>query len=440
MFDEKSTVDVLYFEYGSCERARAYVAILRCVPGTIHSIPFRARPANFSRRADTKIRYDHKTSAYRQTMLAIKLIVVVFFFPVGYLVVSNIWTSILETSRFLEHHQKSQEQAPTSITTTVANATRQPLSSFILDDHPNYVKDRNQTIIGDPQFLLDFAIVGFPKCGTSSLSALLQAHPEIDIHRKEMQMLSYSRPADAIWFFHSRLRDGLKRGYKSPFDVTNKGGAMQYISELFPRTKLIVGVRHPIRWFESFYNFRLQRGKKMPPPYELLKRNRNGFGVKAANFHLHLARLSKVNMTSASQLALQVDFTTELNKLPPVPNQVFLYDMEQIADKNETRSSLFRRSLQHYLGLRHEMSPIVQANKGQRKPPPKGYKYINICDVEFDQLRAELLAVSRRASTWIRTYFLHAKDVHVSSREHLEEILELWMHDPCDERIETFKQ
>ena len=40
--------------------------------------------------------------------------------------------------------------------------------------------------------------------------------------------------------------------------------------------------------------------------------------------------------------------------------------------------------------------------------------------------------VARKASLWIRRYFLSSPDVHVSSREHFEKLLERWMRDPCE--------
>lgn len=56
--------------------------------------------------------------------------------------------------------------------TNPATDSRPPLSSIILDARKHFVKQkdggRNQTIIGDPQFLLDFAIIGFVSWTTKS--------------------------------------------------------------------------------------------------------------------------------------------------------------------------------------------------------------------------------------------------------------------------------
>jgi hypothetical protein len=40
-------------------------------------------------------------------------------------------------------------------------------------------------VIGDASWLLDFSIVGFPKCGTSSIMFHLQSHPQVQIFSDE---------------------------------------------------------------------------------------------------------------------------------------------------------------------------------------------------------------------------------------------------------------
>lgn len=367
-----------------------------------------------------------------------------------FVISSLVVSSILRMPRLLDFYRQSLQNnnanpsmfnalfVTSNDDVTTVNTTRPPLSSLIQDGRLKRVKQRNQTVIGDPQFLLDFAIVGFPKCGTSTLSVLLGAHPQALIKRMEMQLLSYSKPADAIWYLYTRLEKGndYKRGYKSPFDVTNKGGAMDYMRDLFPSTKLIIGVRHPISWFESFYNFRIFRNvTHLPKPHQLLQRNVHGFGVKAANFHVHLSKLGKTSMTAPYELEMRQNHTRQLSTLPPrVPNSIFFYDVTQLADSNKTRVDIFRRDLQQYLGFREEMPSVPRTNQGKVKPPPSTQDYIDICDAQYKRLRQELLLISQRASIWIRRYFLDASDVTASSREYLEEIFDTWMYDPCENK------
>lgn len=48
-----------------------------------------------------------------------------------------------------------------------------------------------------------------------------------------------------------------KRGYRAPRDVVVKTTLpLQLIDKYWPKTKLIVDVRHPVKWMQSYYNFK----------------------------------------------------------------------------------------------------------------------------------------------------------------------------------------
>ena len=317
-------------------------------------------------------------------------------------------------------YEKSKHQR-----TSKAQTARPPLETLVNGTH----------IIGNVESLLDFAIIGFPKCGTTSFSLWLRKHPEIEISGAEWYYLSKGKPESLVVNLYNQLREGnYKRGYKAPLDVTND--ALDSFQKYWPKTRLIVGLRHPILWFQSFYNYRLQRGVRMPKPDELLTECRKGFCVKTANFHVYLARLGKTAMTSAEEVQMRLDFPDVLgNASSPMANKVLIYDMEQLGDRNETRSALFHHQIQQYLGLKEEMPSIVHTNKGKRKKEPKEQSYIDICDSEYEMLRGKLMEISKSASVWIRKYFIESEDVTTPSRQHFEQILESWKYDPCDEAV-----
>ena len=74
---------------------------------------------------------------------------------------------------------------------------------------------KTEEIIGDPQFLLDFAIIGFGKCGTSSMMHWLASHPEVRAFREEVWELMFSRPEKLVQMLYFELPEGhYKRGYK----------------------------------------------------------------------------------------------------------------------------------------------------------------------------------------------------------------------------------
>jgi len=129
-------------------------------------------------------------------------------------------------------------------------------------------------VMGDASWLLDFAIVGFPKCGTSTLMFHLRNHPEIFTFKDERCDNSNNQQAKLIRDLYTNSvagnrnanaaeatgseRDGggnnanveavvIRRGIKCPIDLENTKLAMPNYQKYFPKTNYIVGIRHPVR-------------------------------------------------------------------------------------------------------------------------------------------------------------------------------------------------
>jgi hypothetical protein len=106
---------------------------------------------------------------------------------------------------------------------------------------------------------LDFAVIGFPKTGTTFLLQALSMHPEITMPSKEYCELHLSDGDKQLvnWIKNqSALHpSGQKYGIKCPniVKVTNAIDNMMKVSD---QTRLVVGVRHPVLWFQSLYNYR----------------------------------------------------------------------------------------------------------------------------------------------------------------------------------------
>jgi hypothetical protein len=128
--------------------------------------------------------------------------------------------------------------------------------------------------------------------------------------------------------------------------------------------------------------------------------------------------------------------------LRPLPNPVFLFELGQLGDVNETRRHHFRTDLARFLEIspdgyhpvQFDVSPgkkwdvHTQARRDARK--------INICDPQHALARIELMKMAQASSTWIRTVFLQSPTVYASNvGGHLDELLEQWMHDPCERGI-----
>ena len=324
----------------------------------------------------------------------------------------------------------------------VANYSRPQIEEIIAS---------NNTIIGDPQFLLDFAVIGFGKCGTSSIMYWLAEHPEVQSFRQEVYELMHSNPNGLVQMLYHELPPGrYKRGYKSPGDIAQLH-ILDYFRKYWPKTRLIIGIRHPIRWFESLYNFRVQNlpeGQEMQSPKKLIGRchaQARQCCTEKGNFAYNLIQLGKFNHNGTGWRQ-----TTELeehivgkykrnwynvSKVEYVPNPVFLFETGQLSDTNESRTEKFRRDFHSFMGLEQELPKMKHHKPGQKWgkaiQQKKDSKKIDICDEQWISVRRELLRLSRQGSMWIRNVFLDMPDVHVSSRPFFEELLVAWMDDPC---------
>jgi hypothetical protein len=110
---------------------------------------------------------------------------------------------------------------------------------------------------------------------------------------------------------------------------------------------------------------------------------------------------------------------------------VFLYDMSQLS-KDE-----FKKDLQIFLGLADDMPPLPNIDTSGRFTHiasgklQSNARLIDICNPEHDAIHSALMEKARRASVWIRSYFLKSDEVFVSNRQSLEALLLSWMRDPC---------
>jgi hypothetical protein len=348
-------------------------------------------------------------------------------------------------------------------------------------------------------FLLDFAIVGYPKTGTSFLlDWLARASDQVLARTSEVHDLADGRVADFVAGLY-RLRpgagnnnsssgggaasspfpgSGYKRGYKAPRDLQIPE-AMAALDLYWPGAALIVGLRHPVLWFESYYNFRVRKGAPMPPADSSLflapgcasSGRARGVCAEGCRYHAHLSRLGKTPMTSPEELGLLgADGGTGPEagagtRRRPNRRRIFLYEISQLREAsgpgaaavvdgtdNSTRSSLdggavkavaaraerFRLDLSRFLGLDR---PLADDYSEPSQYLPNRTRALDICEPRYSELRRHLMRNAREASTWIREYLLaprpsfsassEAGDVVVSSPSHFRSLLRAWMSDPC---------
>ena len=116
---------------------------------------------------------------------------------------------------------------------------RPPLESLV----------QEYNVTGDASWLLHFAIIGFPKCGTSTLMFHLQNHPEVQIFSDERCDMAFNKQARLIRDLYHEFPEGdYARGLKCPMDVESTQLGMPNYLQYFPTTRFLIGIRHPVLW------------------------------------------------------------------------------------------------------------------------------------------------------------------------------------------------
>lgn len=296
------------------------------------------------------------------------------------------------------------------------------------------VKKGSKTeIIGNVQFLLDFAIVGYPKTATSAVTRWLASQQEIQMYDHEIYYLKNNEPAEMVRALHL-LPEGenFKRGYKAPRDIHNPP-AVQAFRNYFPNTKLIVGLRHPVLWFESFYNFRIRSNVTLPPPNKMIgdcTKDMYNVCTEEIRYMDHLSALGKTDRTDPMELKLLSPLLFKGQAAPKMTNPIFLYEISQLEETDDRLSLQFRKDLQQYLGMSQTIGPLTEEKETHDDSAFKDLE-IDICDPQYEPIHADLMDIAKKSSFWLRKYFLPSPDVHVSSPEHFTNLLEAWLTDPC---------
>ena len=119
--------------------------------------------------------------------------------------------------------------------------------------------------------VINFAIIGFPKCSTTFLRNRLLHTRQFFYgnNQTEIHHLRNNQVQEFVNLF-ANISDPLikMKGFKCP-DVLYSNNALLNLKTYFPSAGLVVVVRHPVLWFQSFYNYRVRKGYNMPKPTDL---------------------------------------------------------------------------------------------------------------------------------------------------------------------------
>jgi hypothetical protein len=274
---------------------------------------------------------------------------------------------------------------------------------------------------------LDFFVAGFPKCGTTTLLKAFEVHNETSVYPEEECSLAQVFSDDTAYerLMHNLNKvssdPNVKRGIKCPFGLSTPA-AVERLEMWFPDTKLIFGMRHPVFYFQSFYNYRVSMVHQnklegpIPLPESLIGSN-------------DWARVS--TSTARFEQVLKMLGKTVSDDSPPTTFKVFLYTLEQMEDENEDRGRQLRETLGSFLELQYQIQPLQAANRNDFVGTKGFDETIDICDHKHSYLRSVLVENGRESQRWIREKFLESPDVTVANAEHFNEILEQWGSDPC---------
>jgi hypothetical protein len=207
-------------------------------------------------------------------------------------------------------------------------------------------------------------------------------------------------------------------------------------------------VRHPVTYFNSWYNFKVNNGVAMPPPESY---NAELDLPPIMRFHENLSLLGKTPLGEDERLLLgpprramtvpqEDEILTRKGLDPsdrsPVPNQVFLYDASQAdGDKkvegegapSPSSSERFRSELGSFLGI-SALAERPRENEQTRRT-------FDVCRPEFGPLRARLARLGGEMSEWILDHFVGHPDVAVCGPpERFVEAVRSWSADPCEDK------
>lgn len=228
------------------------------------------------------------------------------------------------------------------------------------------------------------------------------------------------------------------------------------LATYFPKTPIIIGLRHPVLWFESFWNYRVtkQRVKFITkhglfPFPDMVKNCKMGAGKPPytcrGEFHSLLAIMGRTELAAPDEIKLFPNLSKILDrrrKKPQlwnrtVPNPVFLYEINQLKEN----SAVFKHDLLSFANVdpNFPMPDMYKVTPGTANAEyrTKETKYtrdteknmIDICHEEHVKAKEHLMEIARNSSEWITEYFMKSPGV-VTSTTFLDHVSN-WKVDPA---------
>ncbi|KAL7568325.1 hypothetical protein ACA910_018460 [Epithemia clementina (nom. ined.)] len=327
---------------------------------------------------------------------------------------------------------------------------RHPNTKTSNNSNSSTVPSMTSTSSSSSSSLLSLDIIGFPKMGTSFLSLeWLPLHAHICLPEPEWTTWSLpnnnnnntknntkngnhpTKPTAIVATTQALLnlsssttRKSCRwRGFKNPKQIYQPS-ALQTLSREWPKAKFLVGVRHPVWWFQSVYNYKLRQGRLRPIVQQVLvvqqqqqqqgMNNNDTYYYSTTNNHNNHTTTNTTNTIITAATVLQylqehhlctgnvclhhAEFHrflsylghtplqsshewTLLGRTPPPtttsqhhyshPNPLFLYDLSQLLQANPTnhhhQQHQFEADLSHFLELSKPLPPLPRRKKRRRR-------------------------------------------------------------------------
>lgn len=244
----------------------------------------------------------------------------------------------------------------------------------------------------------------------------------------------------------------IKGGLKCPKEISTEKGLDNW-SKYFPETKFIVTTRHPVKWFQSFYNYHAygQWPRRVAHPNELIGACYEGseylctskcghsrpgntkICTDRANFHHSLSRLGKTPMDTPEEIAM-LDHNMSL---VPHKGKLFLMEISQLFPDSPSSKTL-KDDISEFLDLKYELNDLRQRHgtgtqNHEYISEDRKQAFVDICDDEFAPVREVLVGNGKEAAEWITEFLMKSPDVVVSQPEEFIKLLAKWGQDPCNE-------
>jgi len=317
----------------------------------------------------------------------------------------------------------------------------------------NNLKGITKDSIRDDTDLVDFAIGGFAKCGTSTLMRVTSAAPQIYMGKKNQTKVGevHDIRKGLIDEFQDRYKghrnyfskDGKRsfNGFKAP-EILQSQDFLVNMLNFLPSIDLVISTRHPVLHFQSAYNYKYRFINRtehiLPEPVDLIGacghdchnnctrmvKNQN-VCTRQSYFHYGLSRLRLTALDSEDEMELLDHHPLSIH--PSWSGRLFLIEIGQRTDTNSTRKDAWESAYEQFLGIDPNSLRFSNQKRSARHD-----KIINICDERHRPVRELLLGVGKKASKWIREYLVGSDRVVLANREHFLALIEKWQYDPCE--------